>query len=96
VLGGAQAYGQITISGSSTQMIAISTGSYVASGGVTPSAASCNYNGTLIANCDAGGAGLATPGSGKVLKLGVRIDTDGTQIAGSTAAPTFTVTLIYG
>jgi hypothetical protein len=96
ILGGTQSFGQITISGSATQMVSISTGTYVADHGVTPSAATCNYNGTPIANCDVGGAGLATPGIGKVLKLGVRIDADGTQLAGSMAAPTFVVTVIYG
>lgn len=97
LISGTPAYGQITITGSATQTIAISTGSYVANAGVTPSVATCNYNNVAIADCDAGGTGLTAPGAGgKVLKLGLTITADGTQTAGSTAAPTFVVTVIYG
>ena len=96
VVGGSGVQGQVTISGSTTQTVTISTGSYAANNGVTPSSASCNYDGAPIANCDAGGAALAAPGSsGKVLKLGLTIVADGTQAAGSTAAPSFTVTVAY-
>lgn len=96
VVGGTPAHGQITITGSATQTIAIGTGSYTANGGVTPSAATCNYDSSLIANCDAGGAGLAAPGgAGKILKLGVTIVTDGNQTAGTTAAPSFVVSVVY-
>lgn len=97
LVGGTPVNGQITITGSATQTIAISTGSYVANAGVTPSAATCNYNNAAIADCDAGGTALAAPGAGgKVLKLGLTIAADGTQAAGSTAAPTFVVTVVYG
>ncbi len=97
VLGGTPVHGQITISGSVTQTVAISTGSYIANGGVTPSQASCDYNGASIANCDTGSAGLAAPGAtGKILKLGVKIDVDGTQTPGATATPSFVVAVIYG
>ncbi len=96
VIGGTPAFGQITITGSTTQTVTISTGSYTAAGGVTLSAATCNYNGAAIANCDTGGTGLAAPGAGKVLKLGVTAAADGTQAAGATPAPTFVVTVIYG
>ncbi len=89
--------GSITITGSATQTVAISTGTYTANAGVTPSAATCNYNGSPIANCDTGGTGLAAPtGTGKTLLLGVQIDADGTQVAGTTATPTFVVTVVYG
>lgn len=97
VLGGTPVQGRITISGSVTQTVAISTGSYVANSGVIPSQASCEYDGAPIANCDSGGAGMVAPGgAGKVLKLGVKIDVDGTQTPGSTAAPSFVVAVIYG
>lgn len=97
VLGGTPIHGQITISGSVNQTVAISTVSYTANGGVTPSRATCEYDGTPIANCDAGGAGLVAPGStGKVLKLGVTIDVDGTQTPGATATPSFMVAVVYG
>lgn len=97
ILGGEAVHGQIKISGSVTQTVAISTGSYVANGGVTPSRATCDYDGAPIVNCDVGGAGLAAPGGpGKLLKLGVTIDVDGTQIPGSTATPSFVVVVVYG
>jgi hypothetical protein len=97
IIGGTPAFGQITITGSATQTVAISTGTYTVNNGVTPSAATCEYNGAPIANCDTGGAGLAAPtGVGKVLKLGVQIAADGTQAANSTSAPTFVVTVVYG
>ena len=97
IINGTPNAGQITITGSATQTVAISTGTYAANNGVTPSAATCNYNGSPIANCDTGGTGLTAPGAGgKVLKLGVQIVADGTQAAGTTAAPTFVVTVIYG
>ncbi len=97
VLGGTPVHGQITISGSLNQTVAISTDTYTANGGVTPSQATCEYDGTPIANCDAGGAGLPAPGNtGKVLKLGVTIDVDGTQTPGSTATPSFVVAVVYG
>jgi hypothetical protein len=96
VVGGTPAYGQITIVGSSSQTVAISTGTYTANNGVTPSAAMCSYDGAAASACDTPLTGLAAPGAGKVLKLGVTAAADGTQIAGSTAAPTFVVTVIYG
>jgi hypothetical protein len=96
VIGGTQASGKITISGSATQSVAISTGSYAANGGVIPSAATCNYGGLPIADCDAGGTGPAPGGAGKVLKLGVTVHADGTQTPGSTATPSFVVTVVYG
>jgi Domain of unknown function (DUF4402) len=97
VVGGTPVAGSVTITGSATQTVAISTSGYTADAGVTPSAATCNYNGSPIANCDTGGTGLAAPtGSGKTLLLGVQIVADGTQTAGSTAAPTFVVTVVYG
>ncbi len=96
VVGGTQSSGRITISGSDSQSISISTGSYSANKGVTPSTATCNYDGTAIANCDAGGTGPAPGSTGKVLKLGVTITTDGTQSPGTTATPSFVVTVVYG
>lgn len=97
VIGGSPMVGQFTIAGSATQTIAISTGSYAADHGVTPSAASCKYNDVAIPNCDLGSTGLAAPGAGgKILKLGVQIVADGTQTAGMSVAPSFVVTIIYG
>ncbi len=97
VVGGTPAAASITVTGSATQTVAINTQSYSANNGVTPSAATCNYGGTAIANCDAGDTGLAAPGAGgRTLTVGVTATVDGTQAAGSTAAPTFDVVVIYG
>jgi hypothetical protein len=94
LVGGTPAPGQITITGSSTQAISIGTSAFSADRGVTLSAASCNYDGTMIANCD--GAGLPAPGGpGKILKLGATITADGTQAAGTTAAPAFVLSVVY-
>jgi hypothetical protein len=85
--------GNITISGSTTQLINISVGSFVANGGVTLSNAKCAYNGGSSGSCTITGA--AAPGAGKTLLLGVDAAVDGTQAAGATAAPTETVTVVY-
>lgn len=96
VVGGTPAAGNITIAGSTTQTVAISTGSYVANAGVTPSAATCAYNGGASTACDTPLTAQTAPGAGKTLKLGVTAVSNGTSAAGTTAAPTFTVTVIYG
>ena len=96
VIGGTPAFGQITITGSTTQTVAISTGTYVSDNGVTPSAATCSYNGAAAAACDTALTGRTAPGAGKILKLGVTAISDGTTAAGTTAVPTFTVTVVYG
>jgi hypothetical protein len=90
---GTPAAGNLSITGSTTQTIVISVGSYSASGGVTPSAATCNYNGGGAGTCAL--SGQAAPGAGKTLLLGVTATVDGTQAAGATAAPTFVVTVVY-
>jgi len=96
-IGGTPASGVINITGSATQTVAISTGTYTANNGVTPSAASCLYNSVLTSNCDTGVTGAVAPGSsGRDLTVGVTATVDGTQAAGSTAAPTFVVTVVYG
>ena len=91
-----QTAGQLTIAGSSSQSIAISTGGYTANGGVTLSGATCSYNGATAVPCDTGLTSQAAPGVGKLLKLGVAAVSDGTASAGSTATPSFTVTVVYG
>lgn len=97
VIGGTPAAGQITITGSGSQTLSISTGGYTAANGVTPSAATCSYDGAAASACDTPLTGLTAPGAGgRILRLGVRADTDGSQAAGATAAPSFTVTVIYG
>ncbi len=91
--------GSLTIHGSASQTITISTGSYVAGGiggGVTLSNATCSYNGGAETACDAGLSTQAAPTpAGKILKLGVKATVDANQTAGSAATPSFTVTVNY-
>ena len=94
VLGGSPAAGDITIVGSAAQTVAITVGSLVANNGVTPANITCAYDGGGSAACAL--AGQAAPGAGKTLLLGADAVVDGTQAAGSSAAPTFVVTVVYG
>lgn len=94
ILGGTPAAGNINIVGSSTQTIAISVGSYTANNGVTPSNATCAYNGGGAGACSL--TAQAAPAAGKTLLLGVQVAASGAQAAGTSAAPTFVVTVVYG
>jgi hypothetical protein len=85
--------GNITISGSSTQTINISAGSFVANNGVSLTTARCAYDGGGEGSCTINGA--AAPGAGKTLLIGVRAVVDGTQASGSSAAPSLTITVLY-
>ncbi|MFA6280522.1 MAG: DUF4402 domain-containing protein [Bdellovibrionales bacterium] len=97
VVGGTPVSGQITITGSASQTVSISTGTYTTNNGVTPSAATCSYNAGASTACDTPLTGLAAPtGVGKILRLGVTAAVDGTQAANTAAAPTFVVTVVYG
>jgi len=90
---GTKAAANITIAGSTTDTVNISVGGYTANGGVTPANATCAYNGGGAGSCTI--ASAAAPGAGKTLLVGVDAQVSGTQVAGATAAPTFTVTVIY-
>lgn len=94
ILGGTPAAANITIAGSATQTVAISAGSYTANNGVTPSAATCAYNGGGSAACSL--TAQAAPGAGKTLLVGVQVAASGAQAAGTSAAPTFVITVVYG
>ena len=83
----------MTIAGSATQTIDINVNNYVADKGVTPSAATCAYDGGGSAPCSL--ASLAAPGSGKPLLVGITVAVDGTQTTGATAAPSFDVVVNY-
>lgn len=83
----------ITIAGSPTQTLNISVAGYTTQGGVTPSNARCAYNGGAEQACSY--AAAAAPAAGKVLLVGADVAADGTQVAGATATPTFTVTVVY-
>jgi len=89
---GTTSAGSITITGSASDTITISAGSYTANNGVTPSNATCSYKGAAATACLVTGA---APGSGTPLLLGVDVAADGTQAAGSTAAPTFVMSVTY-
>lgn len=97
--GGTTNAGSLKIHGSSSQTLTISTGSYVAGGignGVVPSAATCSYNGGAATACDAGlTLQVAPTAAGKTLLLGVKVTVDANQTAGTTATPSFTVTVTY-
>lgn len=90
---GTPAAGDITITGSATQGLTISTGTYTADANVTPSAATCAYDGGAASACDGGIAGAAPGAGGKTLLLGVSATT--TAAVTGSAAPTFIVTVVY-
>lgn len=91
--GGSPQPGSVTIAGSTTQAINISANNYAASNGVTPSGATCSYNGGPSIPCSL--ASQEPPGLGKVLLLGVTVVVDGSQAMGSTATPSFEVVVTY-
>ncbi len=95
---GTPASAEITIAGSSTQTLNIGAGNYSgASNGVTASAATCNYNGGGEVDCNHASLNTAAaPAAGKTLMVGVLATVaGGTQAAGTTAAPTFDITIVY-
>jgi hypothetical protein len=83
----------ITLGGSTTQTLNISAGSYTANAGVTPANATCKYGAAAAGSCTIPAA--AAPGASTTLLVGVDAVVDGTQAANSTAAPTFTLTIVY-
>ena len=90
---GTKTAASITIAGSATNTVNISVGGYTAQGGVTPANATCAYNGGAAGSCSIA-TGVAA-GAGKTLLIGADAIVDGTQIAGATATPSFTVTVVY-
>lgn len=96
-IGGTISAGDITIIGSTTQTISITDGNYsAAAGGVSAvtSSATCKYGAAAAVDCT-GLAAQAAPGAGTTLLIGVAVSADGTQAAGSTAAPTFDIIVNY-
>ena len=83
-----------TISGSATQGLLINAGSYTADNGVTPSNATCKYGSAPAAACV--GLTANAPGNGgTALVMGLTIAADGNQTGGTTANPSFTMTVNY-
>ena len=93
IIGSTSQAGSLTITGSTTQTIDISTGNYVSNNGVTPSDATCMYDGGAATACTL--SSQASPGAGKPLLLGVTVDVDGQQTASTTATPSFDVVVNY-
>ncbi len=93
ILYGTKNAASITIEGSTTQTINISVGNYAANNGVTPSNATCNYNAAGAGTCALNA--VAAPAAGKILLIGVDAAVGGAQAAGTSAAPTFDITVVY-
>lgn len=91
---GTPAAGYLTVAGSTTNAVTVTTSGYTASNGVTPSAATCKYGTGAAAACDSG-LSVAAPGTSTPLLVGVQVVADGSQAAGSTATPSFTVAVVY-
>lgn len=83
----------ITLSGSTTDTLNINVGGYTANNGVTPANATCKYGSGSAGSCVIPTA--AAPGAGTTLLVGADVTADGTQAAGTSAAPTFTLTIVY-
>jgi len=92
-VGGSHQAGNINLTGSASQMVDISATNYAANNGVTPSNATCSYNGGAAAACSL--TSQTPPGAGKTLLVGVQVAADGTQTAGTSATPTFDIVINY-
>ena len=93
-ISGTPAAGDLTIVGSTTQTLTISAGGFTANESVTPSLATCSYNGGAV-DADCSMATQAAPGAGKTLLIGVTVTLDGTAAAGDSSTPSFTITVVY-
>lgn len=91
---GTPAAADITVAGSTTQTIDIVANNYAADNGVTPSDATCSYNGGAEAACGTL-SGVAAPGAGKTLLIGAKVTVDGTQASGTAETPTFDIVVTY-
>ncbi len=87
---GTTSAGNIIVSGSPYIYTNISVGGYTSDNGVTPSNAQCSLNGGAAGSCSTYFAAAS-----QSLLIGVDVTTDGTQAAGTTAAPSFVVTAYY-
>ena len=93
-LGGTTSAANVKITGDATQTINISASNYQPAVGVTPSLATCSYNGGTEVACTTLSNQIVS-GTGKTLLIGASVTADGTQNAGSTATPTFEITVTY-
>lgn len=92
VVGGVQQAGQLTVTGSSTQTLNISTDGLTPDNGVTPSAPTCKYDASVEAPCNL--TNQVAPGAGKTLLLGLTIAAPALP-DNATAAPSFNVNVVY-
>lgn len=90
---GSTSAGSLTVSGSETQSVGISVDGYTSQGGVSLQNAVCSYDGGTPGPCTI--ANVPAAGTGKPLLVGVDAVVDGTQVAGVTASPSFTITVAY-
>lgn len=88
-VGGSAQASNMIITGSTTQEVDITVQNYVADSGVTPSDAMCIYDEGTAAACAL--TNQEPPGTGTILRIGVTVTVDGTQEAGTSAAPSFDV-----
>jgi hypothetical protein len=89
------AAGSLTISGSPTQSISIQASNLIADGGVSIVNVTCNYDATGDQNCITGFSGSPPTSAGKVLLIGVEINTTITHGDNDTAAPSFDIVVNY-
>lgn len=95
-LGGSPAAGSMTISGSDSQTIDISSSDPASDGTVTPSNITCKYGDGDEVSCNDSTLNTAdAPGAGKVLNVGLTLTTDGTEVDGDSAIPSFNITVVY-
>ena len=93
-IGGTTSAASVTIAGSTTQTIDITASGYTANNNVTPSAATCSYDSGSEVACNTL-SNQEAPGAGTTLLVGVQVAADGSQTAGSSAAPYFDIVVTY-
>lgn len=89
--------GSVTITGADGVSAQYYVGNYTANNTVTPSAATCNYNGGGAAACPTSTTPgtLTLVGAGADILLGVTISVPDTVLAGETASPTMDLVVNY-
>lgn len=93
-LAGPTSGGRILITGSTAQAINVNTSNYVADGGVSLVNATCAYGNAAAVSCAMNG--VAAPGSGgKLLRIGIDAIVGSPRAAGTGAAPSMVVYVVY-
>lgn len=94
VIGGTQEAAEITITGANAGATITVNNFATVDNGVTLSAPTCTHNAASI-NCEAGASVTLVGGGADTLLVGITATVDGTQAAGTTAAPAFDVVVDY-